>query len=161
MWERLTATERNQDAFGLRLQHVEKTTDAIATDVGKLVDSISHRADPVSWKQIGLTVVSIGAVLSAVWTWASWSVANAPATRDLTERLAAIEQARQADSQRLSVVDSTRFTKRDALIQCLRSEIVNGVVCPHPDRGLPYPPVLAWRGTVKENRPTDGDQQGG
>lgn len=155
MWKRIATSERHQDGFDLRLQHVEKTTDKISANIDLMMERLNQRGDPISWRQVGATVVLLAAVGVAVWQWVTWSVENAPITRDVLTRIIAIESARRSDATSLASVSANRHTAQDELVSCLRAEILNrdiGWRCANPGRGVPHNDVRTWRPRVSAPR---------
>ena len=147
VWKRLAATERHQDGFNLRLQHVEKTTDKISANIDLMLERLNQRGDPVSWRQIAAAIVSIAAVGVAVWQWVTWSVENAPITRDTLARITMIETARASAAETNRLARAELYTNDDALIDCLRAEILNrdvGYRCVDARRGIPHNEIAAW-----------------
>lgn len=89
--ERVSTVEAQMAEHGVRLKHVEGTTDEIRSMVRTLLDRAAQRGEPLSWRGIAGAVVTTCAVLMGIGGLVSWAISVSPVVLAHEERLTILD----------------------------------------------------------------------
>lgn len=89
--DRVGSVERTVERFDVRLGHVERGVEDVGHGVRQLLERDARRPDALTFRTVGVTLLSTGSIVAmmAAFTW--WLIAASPAVQDLDRRVTKLD----------------------------------------------------------------------
>lgn len=88
---RLGDVERDVAVLKRDVSVISGNVSEIGAGVKQLLQRDASRPEPLSWGKIGATVITMGAVLGALWTGTAWLIEHSPTVVGLERRVSRID----------------------------------------------------------------------